>query len=119
MERHELRELVEDALEALKPRYQRTRTPLNLQTIREEVEDQHGAPLATPRKYQASCSGYGSAAGALSRQRMAASGGGSAIRRRPSREKYDRSIPSPPLSRRQRFASDFRIRIGRTNQCGD
>ena len=46
MERHELRELVEDALEALKPRYQRTRTPFNLQTIREEVEDQHGAPLA-------------------------------------------------------------------------
>jgi hypothetical protein len=39
-------ELVEDALEALKPRYQRTRTPFNLQTIREEVEDQHGAPLA-------------------------------------------------------------------------
>ena len=29
-----------------KPRYQRTRTPFNLQTIREEVEDQHGAPLA-------------------------------------------------------------------------
>ena len=27
MERHELRELVEDALEALKPRYQRTGTP--------------------------------------------------------------------------------------------
>ena len=46
MERHELRELVEDALEALKPRYQRTRTPFNLQTIREEVEDQHGATLA-------------------------------------------------------------------------
>jgi hypothetical protein len=46
MERHELRELVEAALEALKPRYQRTRTPFNLQTIREEVEDQHGAPLA-------------------------------------------------------------------------
>jgi hypothetical protein len=46
MERHELRELVEDALEALKTRYQRTRTPFNLQTIREEVEDQHGAPLA-------------------------------------------------------------------------
>jgi hypothetical protein len=45
MERQELRELVEDALEALKPRYQRTRTPFNLQTIREEVEDQHGAPL--------------------------------------------------------------------------
>ena len=45
MERHELRELVEDALEALKTRYQRTRTPFNLQTIREEVEDQHG-PLA-------------------------------------------------------------------------
>ena len=46
MERHELRELVEDALETLKPRYQRTRTPFNLQTIREEVDDQHGAPLA-------------------------------------------------------------------------
>ena len=46
MERHELRELVEDALEALKTRYQRTRTPFNLQTIREEVEDQHGVPLA-------------------------------------------------------------------------
>ena len=46
MERHELRELVEDALEALKTRYQRTRTPFNLQTIREEVEDQHGASLA-------------------------------------------------------------------------
>ena len=46
MERHELRELVQDALEALKPRYQRTRTPFNLQTIREEVEDQHGDPLA-------------------------------------------------------------------------
>ena len=46
MERHELRELVQDALETLKPRYQRTRTPFNLQTIREEVEDQHGAPLA-------------------------------------------------------------------------
>ena len=43
MERHEL---VEAALEALKPRYQRTRTPFNLQTIREEVEDQHDAPLA-------------------------------------------------------------------------
>jgi hypothetical protein len=42
MERHELRELVEDALDALKPRYQRTRTPFNLQTIREEVEDRHG-----------------------------------------------------------------------------
>jgi hypothetical protein len=28
MERHELRELVEDALAALKPRYQRTRTPM-------------------------------------------------------------------------------------------
>ena len=46
MERHELRELVEDALETLKTRYQRTRTPFNLQTIREEVEDQHGASLA-------------------------------------------------------------------------
>ena len=46
MERHELRELMENALEALKPRYQRSRTPFNLQTIREEVEDQHGAPLA-------------------------------------------------------------------------
>ena len=41
MERHELRELVEDALEALKPRYQRTRTPFSLQMIREEAEDQH------------------------------------------------------------------------------
>ena len=30
----------------MKPRYQRARTPFNLQTIREEVEDQHGAPLA-------------------------------------------------------------------------
>ena len=38
MERPERLQLVEDALEALKPRYQRTRTPFNLQTIREEVE---------------------------------------------------------------------------------
>ena len=39
----------------------------------------------TWRKFPASCSGYGNAAGALSRQRMAASGGGSAIRRRARR----------------------------------
>ncbi len=90
MERHELRELVEDALEALKPRYQRTRTPFNLQTIREEVEDQHGAPTMTPRKFPAPCAGYGSAAGALSRRRLAASGGGSAMRRHPSRVKCDK-----------------------------
>ena len=45
MERHELRELVEEALGTLKPRHQRTRTRFSLQTIREEVEDQHGAQL--------------------------------------------------------------------------
>jgi hypothetical protein len=72
MERHELRELVEDALEALKTRYQRTRTPFNLQTIREEVEDQHG-PLADddaaqiPGIMQRLCG-----AGAWSRRRAAA-----------------------------------------------
>jgi hypothetical protein len=49
MERHELRELMEDALAALKPRYQRTRTTFNLQTIREEVEDQHGAQPSVAR----------------------------------------------------------------------
>jgi hypothetical protein len=46
MERPELRELVQDALEELKPRYQSSRTPFNLETIREEVEDQHGAALS-------------------------------------------------------------------------
>ena len=46
------RELVEDALEALKPRYQRTRTPFSLTMIREDVEDQHGASLAV-RQYAA------------------------------------------------------------------
>jgi hypothetical protein len=88
MERHELRELVEDALETLKTRYQRTRTPFNLQTIREEVEDQHG-PLADDDAAQIP--------GIMQRLwerrwgvEPATRGGGSAIRRRPSREKYDR-----------------------------
>ena len=97
MERHELRELVEDALEALKPRYQRTRTPFNLQTIREEVEDQHGAPLADDDAAQIP--------GIMQRLwerrwgiEPAAIGGGSAMRRHPTRVKYDRSIPSPPPS---------------------
>ena len=47
MERHELRELVEDALGTLKTRYQRTRTPFNLQTIREEVAER---PAPGPRR---------------------------------------------------------------------
>jgi hypothetical protein len=72
-----------DALEALKPRYQRTRTSFNLQTIREEVEDQHGAPLADDDVAQIP--------GIMQRLwerrwgiEPAASGGGSAMRRYPS-----------------------------------
>jgi hypothetical protein len=79
----------------LKPRYQRTRTPFNLRTIREEVEDQHGAPLADDDAAQIP--------GIMQRLwerrwgiEPAALGGGSAMRRHPSRVKYDRSMPSPP-----------------------
>jgi hypothetical protein len=93
MERHELRELVEDALEAMKPRYQQTRTPLTCKgsVRRSRTSMAPRWPTMKRRKFPASCSGYGSAGGAWNRRRLAASGGGSAIRRRPSRAKYDRS----------------------------
>jgi hypothetical protein len=94
MERHELRELVEDALGTLKTRYQRTRTPFNLQTIREEVEDQHG-PLADDDAAQIP----GIMQRLWERRRgvePATRGGGSAIRRRPS---SPRNMIVPPARR--------------------
>jgi hypothetical protein len=72
----------------LKPRY--------------EVEDQHGAPLADDDAAQIP--------GIMQRLwerrwgiEPAALGGGSAMRRHPSRVKYDRSMPSPPTLPSQVF----------------